>query len=122
MARKNIVEGYPIINGTSLATSFTSSTSSVKNLDYASIHIEWSGTAPVGVITVEARNGDERNNDAVADWYLIDMGSVITISGASGDHQLFFDKLPFTDLRLQYTATSGTGTMTAFITSKQSGG
>lgn len=125
MGRKSVVNGFPMINGianpNNLSASFTSNLSSVKNLDYASIHIDWTGTAPVGVITVEARNGDDLNNSARDDWYELDMGAPVTISGSSGDHQLVFVYLPFTDIRLVYTRTSGTGTINAFITSKTEG-
>lgn len=125
MGRKSVVPGFPMINSvenpSNLAATFTSDIVSVKNLDYASIHIDWTGTAPVGVISVEARNGDIRNNGAMDDWYALDMGSTISISGASGDHQLVFNYLPFSDLRLVYTRTSGTGSINAFITSKVQG-
>jgi hypothetical protein len=115
MGRKSVMPGFAMIDQQSLASNITSSVVSVKNLDYASIHVEWTGTSPVGTLTVEARNGETDS------WYELDMGSAISISGNSGDHQLVFNLLPFTDLRLQYAATSGSGTLNAEISMKVTG-
>lgn len=101
-----------MIDAGSLGSSITSSTVNVINLDKASIHLEWTGSSPVGTITVQARNGE---HDA---WYALDLGSTISISGASGDHQLVFNELPFTDIRLLYTRTSGSGSLDAVVTMK----
>lgn len=117
MSRKSVVPGFAMINSGNLASNIESSVVSVKNLDNASIIVTWTGTSPVGVLTVQARNNGagEVNPE---DWYDLDMGGTINISGNSGNHQLVFNLLPFTDLRLVYTATSGSGTLNAVITSK----
>ncbi len=115
MSRKNVVSSYSMINAGSLAGNITSSTTNVLNLDKASIHLSWSGSSPAGTLVVEARNGD---ND---DWYELDFGSTISISGASGDHQIVFNELPFTSIRLVYTRSSGSGSLDAIITSKTIG-
>lgn len=112
MGRKNVVRSFKMIDAGNLASAITSTVVNVINLDQASIHIEWAGTAPVGTFTVEARNGEEDS------WYALDMGGAISISGASGDHQLVFNQMPFTDIRLVYAATSGTGSVDAFISAK----
>lgn len=115
MARKN-VKSFAMLEDASLAGNLTGVVTNVQNLDKASIHISWTGTSPVGVVTVEARNSDKDS------WYTVDMGAAINISGNSGDHLLVFNELPFYDMRLQYTASSGTGTVDAIITMKQTGG
>lgn len=112
MSRKSVVPSYKMIDSGNLASNITSSIVSVKNLDKASIHVEWSGAAPVGTLSVEARNGEADN------WYALDFGSAISVSGNSGEHQIVFNELPFTDIRLQYSFTSGTGSIDAFITAK----
>lgn len=98
-----------------LSASFTTPATSVINLDKASIHIDWSGSSPEGVLTVEARNGESD------DWYTLEFGAAIDITGNTGNHQLVFNELPFTDIRLVYTRTSGTGSATANLTAKVSG-
>lgn len=116
MARKNIVASYAMIDAGNLSGNITSEVVNVQNMDKGSVHVSWTGSSPVGTITVQARNGA---NDA---WFNLNMGSAITISGASGDHQLIFNEMPFTDIRLQYVSTSGTGSIDAIITLKQVGG
>jgi hypothetical protein len=112
MGRKSVVPGFKMIDSGNLSGNIVSSIVSVKNLDKASIHLDWSGSSPVGTITVSARNGETDS------WYTLDFGSAISISGNSGDHQIVLNELPFTDIRLDYTATSGTGTLDASITAK----
>ena len=116
MARKNIVPSFKMLDAASLGGNLTSAVVNVQNMDLASIHLKWTGTAPVGVITVEARNG------SADPYYTLDFGSAINISGASGDHQIVLSSMPFTDIRLQYFFTSGSGSLTATITAKQIGG
>ena len=116
MARKNIVPSFKMLDGVDASTNQTSKIVNVQNMDKAAIHVEWAGASPAGTITVEARNGE---NDS---WYELDFGSAISVSGNSGDHQIIFNELPFTDIRLQYASSSGTGTLDATITLKQLGG
>lgn len=116
MGRKHVVHSHEMFDAVDISTSQTSSITNVEQLDQATIHINWTGTAPVGEITVEARNGSSDS------WYELDFGAAaITVSGASGDHQILFSQMPFTDIRLQYTATSGTGSLTARLTMKTVG-
>lgn len=114
--RKNVVRGYKMFDATSISSTVTSSEVNVINLDKASIYINWAGTAPAGVLTVEARN-DEKDT-----WFTLDFGSPIPISGASGDHVLVFNELPHNTIRLVYTRTSGSGNITATLVAKQVGG
>lgn len=117
MGRKNVVPSYKMFDAVALSASRTSEITNVQNLDKASVLLEWTaGSSPVGVVTVEARQGANGN------WTELDMGSAINISGASGNHQLVFNELPFTDIRLQYTRSSGDATLTATFTGKQVGG
>lgn len=116
MGRKNIVPSYLMLDAADMSANATSSIVNVQNMDKASIHVYWAGTSPVGTMTVEARNG------ANEPWFALDMGSPITISGNTGFHELIFNEVPFTDIRLQYDATSGAGTLNSAITLKQVGG
>lgn len=118
MARKNLVASYDMFgtDGADLGAAAVSSVVNVQNQDNGSIHISWDGTSPIGEVIVEARNGE-------ADpWYTLDFGSTIDITGNTGNHQIVFEAFPFTDIRLQYGRTSGTGEMHARITMKQTGG
>jgi hypothetical protein len=127
MGRKNIQESYDMFAGSSgqapltdMSTNQTSYVTSVKNQDKASIIVNWSGTAPIGVLTVEARNKKE-NLGPDSGWVVLEFGSPINITGNTGSHTLIFNELQFTEIRLVYTRTSGTGTINAFIGSKTVG-
>lgn len=112
---KRIVPGFKIFDAQAMATSSNSVVSNVQNLDKASVLVEWSGTSPVGVLTAQAQNKDDGS------WYDLDFGSVINVTGNTGSHTLIFNELPFVNLRLAYTATSGTGSLSATIMSKAVG-
>lgn len=114
--RKNVVRGYKMVDAGSMAATITSSEVNVINLDKASIYVDWSGTAPVGVLVVQARNADN------GDWFDLDFGTPIAISGSTGSHVLLFNELPHNSIRLVYTATSGTGSLDAVLAAKQVGG
>ena len=109
MGRKNVLKSFKLFDQEDISVSATSAETSVINLDKASIAVAWTGTSPVGEITVEARNGEK---DA---WVQLDIATM-AISGNSGNHRILFLELPFTDIRMQYTSTSGTGNLDATIT------
>lgn len=115
MSRKQVLYGYRLYDSVSLASSQTSSEVEVGQADYGSIYIEWTGSSPVGVITLQAKNGTNGT------YRSLDFGSAISISGASGNHDLILNEMPFTHIKLLYTRASGTGSMTASITTKSKG-
>lgn len=120
MGRKNVVKTYEIWNGVDLTTDPTSSHTDTINLDKASIFVEWSGSSPSGTLVVQGTN-DDPSASAAPTWYEIEMGGTISISGNSGSHSLVFTELPFAAIRLNYTNSSGTGTISATITAKTIG-
>ena len=115
MSRKNIVYGYNLFNAVNLNASQTSEEVEVSQTDYGSIFLFWTGTSPLGTITVSAKNGGDGT------YRNLDFGSAISISGNSGNHEIIFNDLPFTHLKLIYTRTSGTGSSTANLTLKSNG-
>jgi hypothetical protein len=123
MARKNIIPSHSMLQDVDITTDQTSESTNVAHLDRASVSIDWTGSDAVGEIQFEAKK--QENNKALpdADWRALDFGSTIDITGASGSHEVIFDALDFTDLRVKFVSTSGTtGTLTAVLTAKQIGG
>ena len=120
MSRKNVLKTYKIWDSADLSGNLTSGNTSVINLDNASIYVSWSGTAPSGEIVVQGTNDDPDKN-ASPTWKDLDFGSTITVSGASGNHDLILNSLPFNSLRLKYNRTSGSGSIIATITAKTQG-
>lgn len=115
MARKHVVYGYKPFDATSIGSSQTSSEIEVGQSDYGSIFLSWTGTSPVGVLEVQAKNGEKGTYRA------LDFGSAINITGNSGSHDILLNEMPFTHLKLVYTRTSGTGSITANVTFKSRG-
>lgn len=104
------------MNQADISANATSAVTNTSNFDKASIYLAWSGTAPVGTITVEATNDDPSSQNPT--WKTLDFGASIDISGDTGSHDLVFNELPFNAIRVQYTSTSGVGTIDATIHAK----
>lgn len=116
MARKN-THSHKMLDSVDISTSQTSNPTSVINMDKAGILVEWeNGASPVGVITVEARYSPQGN------FVTVDFGSPINVSGNSGNLQILMEELPYQDIRLVYTRTSGSADLTATLVIKQVGG
>jgi len=117
MGRKNVIKnGYKMLNEADMSAPTTSNLTEVSNLDKASIHIVWSGTAPIGTLKVESTNDDASNPLAV--WREVLFSTAIEVTGDNGDHDLVFNELPFNAIRLVYTPTSGTGVLNATLSAK----
>lgn len=109
-----------MFDNVSIAANQTSRSTVVEQLDKAGIVLEWTGSSPVGTVSVEGRLGNDQTATNT-DWHALDFGSTISISGSSGSHTLVLEELPWTELRIKYTATSGTGNLTATLLSKDIG-
>jgi len=123
---KKVLFPYPMFNNVSIATNQTSEETNVAFLDFGIIDIEWTGSSPVGNINVEICKVQSDKNllNKIDEWETLNFsnavgGENIPISGASGSHRIILTKLPSTKIRLKYIATSGTGTMTAYISGKE---
>lgn len=114
-----------MLDSVDITTDQTSEPTTVTHLDRASISIEWSGSDSVGEIQFEFRKLKEglAESQADTDWTAVDFGATINITGASGTHEVIFNALDFTQLRVKYLSTSGTtGILTATLNAKQVGG
>ncbi len=115
MARKNLIYSYKFFDNQVVSADATSAVSSVAQLDVASIHLTWESSTLVATVKVQVRNGEK---DEFRD---LSFSSAISISGASGEHDIVLLAMPFTDLRLFIDVTSGSGTVDAVLTSKSTG-
>lgn len=122
MARKNIIASHKMLDSVSLTSNSESSITNVINLDRASVSIQWSGSDSVGEVEFHARKKEKEKSTADTQWYTLDFGSSIAITGASGSHEVIFDSLDFCELKAVYTTASGTtGSLTAVISAKTVG-
>lgn len=120
MGRKHNVSIALFDAGVDMAVPQTSKEIQTTENDKASIHLKWVA-GPVGTITVEVRNGHGEGYGNAGNWYEISFGSTVAIGASDSEMQLIFTELPFTDLRIRYTPTSGNGTLTARLNMKSQG-
>lgn len=115
MSRKHVVS-KKFIDAEAVSTDFTSDIINTRQTDKSSIHISWAaGSTPNIDIYVQVRNGEADT------WRNIDFGSVPNISGASGEHELVFNEMPFSDFRLFLDRASGSASVTANFLMKSVG-
>lgn len=103
--RKNVTLPFKFFDGASMATNQTSIESDVTYLDNMGIGMVWTGT-PTGTFSIEAKVGE-------SPWQDIGLTG-ITAAGAAGEHVINLNQLPFNKIRIVYTATSGSGSLTAY--------
>jgi len=104
VGRKSVLEPYKIVDAGDMSANVTSPETQVKNLDQITYEVVWSGTSPVGEVTVETQVKDVWQAIALP-TISVSGNSGITINSASHFHKL----------RLVYTATSGIGSLDVSI-------
>lgn len=115
MSRKHVVKSHRMLDAADMSGNLTSEPTNVLQLDKASIYIAWSGSSVSGTIEVQARNGEK------APWYALDFGSAISLATDSGSHVVVLNETPFSDIRIVYTRSAGTGSVDAILTMKSVG-
>ena len=126
MGRKNLILTYNMLNAIDLDTSANSSATFTTTVDHMSINIVWSGSTGTntGAIVVQGTNKDPDASDfAAADYFDLELsGGAVNLTGASGEHIIIFDKIPFRAIRLSYTnSTHAAGTVSAIMSAKTIG-
>lgn len=115
-------------NTGSMAASITGAPSIIEGLSMMSYQVDWTGTSPVGAVSVQvSNNASLTSSGAIVNagtWITLPFNSAgstvtsIAITGNSGTGGLDIDATGFYAIRLVYTATSGTGTLTAVFNAK----
>jgi hypothetical protein len=126
VGRKNIIYTYKMLDAIDLDTSANSSKTVTTTVDHMSINIVWSGSTGTntGAIVVQGTNKDPDASDFVAaDYFDLELsGGAVNLTGASGEHIIIFDKIPFRAIRLSYTnSTHAAGTVSAIMSAKTIG-
>lgn len=120
------LQGDPV-NGASMAANITSAPTLLQSLTMVNYAVTWSGTVPVGTVSVEASNDcvvSAEGGVSGGTWnpLPLDLNGVtvttIPITGASGNGMIDIDGLAAYAVRLVYTRTSGTGTLGVVVTGK----
>lgn len=124
MPLKNSLKSYRLTNATSAAASITTAPTGIQYLDNVTFQANFTGS-PVGVLTVEVSldyNQDAEGNVTNAGhWVTVQStpgtDASLAVSGANS-YVFNCTQLGAPWARLKYTRTSGTGTMTSYISAK----
>lgn len=128
MSTRTTLRPYVVINAQSMASNITSSVTVLESITAVSYQMTWSGTSPVGTVSVQMSDDYSLNVDGTVKnagtWstiYINVNGTPATtaaVSGNTGSGFIDIEKTAAYAIRLIYTAGSGTGTMTATICGK----
>lgn len=119
MGRKSTIQAYQFFDSADLSGNLESASFNVKNLDKASLRLSWTSADALGEFKIQARQELESKTDDTEGWFDLEFGNTIPLDATSqSDHQILFNELPFVELRIVYTATSGSGTLNGKLTAK----
>lgn len=122
MASRPIFAPYLIIDSGDMSGNLTSKVTVIQNLSMLSYDVSWTGTSPVGVMSVQFSNTYSQNGDGTVrnagNWTTITLNTPATVSGNTGNGMIDIDATGAFAMRLVYTRTSGTGTMNATVNGK----
>ena len=124
MGRKDILK-YQIVPTQSGATSFDtkSNPTCIDYQDNVSLQVYWTGSL-VGVLKVFVSNDNinPKLGQTVTNWSELDFGSTLAVDGTHTDMLININQNSFSFIAIGYVATSGTGNITAQLTSRMIGG
>lgn len=116
-----VIGGNSGVSG-SMATSITSLVTVLSNMSMMSYEYTWVGTTPVGTISVQVSNDYAQNVDGTVktpgNWATLPLSSSTAVSGDTGTGFVDIDQLGAYAIRTVYTASSGTGSLTATFKGK----
>jgi len=95
---------------------FTTEPTNILYMDNASLICTWTGTSPVGAISVQVSND---SSNPPTKWETLTLDGTATVTGNSDNGSINLNQLSFAWIRTVYTRASGTGTMTIDMTTKR---
>lgn len=124
MSSRPHVKPTILVSAQSMATDVISPPTNTFQMSLLSYTLAWTGT-PTGTFTVEGCNDAvfEPNGAYVANtgsWDTLTLSSTVLASGSAGTALLNLAQLGMAYLRLHYTATSGSGSLTITAAGKVS--
>lgn len=122
MASRPILAPFSVITNGDMSTTLTSKVTVIQNVSMVSYTVAWTGSSPVGVVTVQASNDYTQNADGTVrnagTWVTLPLSSTASVSGNTDSGVIDIDATAIYALRLIYTPVSGTGTLNATINGK----
>ena len=128
MSSRTALRPYTVLSSGSMAGDLTSSVTILQSIVGVSYALSWTGTSPVGTCSVQVSNdysvypsGAVNNTGTWTTIYLNVNGTpatTIAITGNTGSGFIDIDQTMAYAIKLIYTRTSGTGTLSAVISGK----
>lgn len=130
MSTRTALRPQVVINAGSMAGNLISNPTILQSLTKASYSLSWSGTTPVGTVSVQGSNDYSLNpNGSVLNagtWNTLTLSvngqpaTTVAVSGNTGNGAIDIVETALYALRLIYTAGSGTGSLTVVFNGKVS--
>jgi len=124
MSTRPNLRPFSVITNGDMSGNITSKVTIIDNKTIIGYDISWTGTAPVGTMSVQVSNSYSENADGsvrnAGNWTTLTLSAPTPVSGATGNGFIDVDLTGGYAIRLVYTRTSGTGTMNAVICAKVS--
>jgi hypothetical protein len=122
-SNKAVLYPFPLFKAVTFNTNKTSQAINVRGLDMVFIDFGWTaGVAIAGTVDVEYLRFTDTNGDQTWEALNVDPLNSLAITGASGKHQLFLNgagsPFPLTDIRVLFTRSAGTASLTCYISGK----
>jgi hypothetical protein len=123
VASRPIFSPYQVITNGNMSGNIISAVTIIQNLSMLSYDISWTGTSPVGAMSVQVSNTYTQNADGsvknAGNWTTVPLGTNTTnINTNTGNGFIDIDVIGAYAIRLVYTVSSGTGSMNATISGK----
>jgi hypothetical protein len=122
MSSRPLLQPQPVIVNGDMSGDLASMVTVISNMSMMSYSYSWTGSTPVGSISVQVSNDYRQNSDgSVANagtWNSLTLSASTAVSGNTGNGLIDIDQLGAYAIRTVYTRTSGTGTLQATFKGK----
>lgn len=124
MSSRPYLKPFKVVTDGDMSDDIVSKPTIISNVSMISYDVSWTGTSPVGTVSVEISNTYSENVDGsvrdAGNWTALPLGGSVAVSGDSDSGAIDIDASGFNAVRFKYTSTSGVGTMNVTVSGKVS--
>ena len=113
MGNKNTVKPKTFITAGDMGANYASDSFDISEMDNLAIQLTWTGT-PTGTIQVQGTIKDSPGTD---DWVDV-LTTGVSTAGAAGTALINLSNVAWTDVRVYYTRSSGSGALSGLYFAK----